>query len=127
MAAKYLAWLGHAELAKHAAAWTGLLGDQLGNLVVVFVRPGEIPVWQLASAANAVLALAMFLAVRRWALRAEKDLAINEPRIERVLSVAYFVRRLFTSYAIVNNLIVLYYLARELPLPPIGSQFFRVL
>lgn len=123
-AAKYVLWLGEYALATHEEAWHLRVGERLGAFIAALVRPGEIPLWQLLSAINALLAIAMFFMVRHWLRRAEVGLPLPERAIDRTLSTCYFFRRLLSSYAIVNNLVVFYYLASKLPRPPIGTMLF---
>lgn len=112
------------EFARTAGAWHGWLGGRAGELVAAFVRPGEIPLWQLASAANAILALVVFGLVRHWLRRGQVGLVNDERRIGRVLAALYFFRRVLTMYTIGTNLVVYYSLARKLPLPSVGSTLF---
>lgn len=121
---KYGAWAAGQELAMRAEAWHGPFGEQLGDFVAAFVRPGEIPLWQLASAINALLAIVLFGLVRHWIHRVDAGLTINEPRIERALAVLVPIRRLLSSYSIVVNIVVLFFVAKKLPLPPIGTKLF---
>ena len=123
-AAKYILFAAEHELALRAEAWHGWLGRRLGEFAAALVRPGEFPIWQLASAINSVLALVAFFLVRAWARRGEVGLTVPELRIDRTLGVMFFFRRLFTSYAILCNGAVVFQLARRLPLPQIGWKLF---
>jgi hypothetical protein len=107
-----------------AQAWHACLGERLGEFAVAFVRPGEIPIWQIASTLNAILAISLFLLLRHWLRRTEVGLENNELTIERTLAGFYLTRRLLSTYTIGNHLVVFYLLARELPLPTVGSSFF---
>jgi len=117
---KYAFFVAEHELALRAGAWHG----RLGEFVAAFVRPGEFPIWQLASATNAVLAIVVFFMVRSWLRHAEVGLPAPDTRIDRTLGVLYFFRRLLTSYAIFCNGVVAIQLARKLPMPEIGSKLF---
>ena len=121
---KYALFVAEHKLAMRAEAWQGWLGERLGEFVAAFVRPGEIPIWQLASATNAVLAIVVFFMVRSWLRHAEVGLPAPDARIDRMLGVLYFFRRLLTSYAIFCNGVVAIQLARKLPMPEIGSKLF---
>jgi len=123
-AAKIVLFVAEYRLAIESQAWHNWLGKRLGDFAVALVRPGEIPIWQIASTVNASFAIIVFLLLRHWLRRGEVGLVNNEPRIERTLAVFYFFRRLLSTYTIGNQLVVFYLLARELPLPMIGSKFF---
>jgi hypothetical protein len=123
-AVKYTLFVAEHELALRAGAWHGRLGERLGEFVAAFVRPGEFPIWQFASATNAVLAIVVFFMVRSWLRHAEVGLPAPDTRIDRTLGVLYFFRRLLTSYAIFCNGVVAIQLARKLPVPEIGSKLF---
>lgn len=124
-------WILMHDLALKVDAWSGQvenwLGPRfaiLGDFCAIFVRPGEIPIWQIASTINAILAIGTYYVVRHWYLRMESGLPVDEVGAERKLSTVYFVRRLLTSYAIICNGIMLYHLAAKLPLPAISSKMF---
>ena len=121
---KVLMYIGEHRLAMAADSWHDWLGGRLGAFAVALVRPGEIPIWQLASTVNAILAITLFLLLRDWLRRGEVGLANNEVTIERTVWSFFFVRRLLTTYTIGNQLVVFFLLARQMPLPTIGTTLF---
>lgn len=124
MLGKYvLLWAGH-DLAVKGAAGLPWVGGRLSEFLDAFIRPGEVPIWQVSAAVNAVLAITAWLLARHWLLRAESGLAINEPGIDRTLAWMLGVRRVLTSYAIVCNFYAAWHLAQKMPLPSIGSKLF---
>jgi hypothetical protein len=121
---KYILFAANHALATQAASWESGLGKGLAEFVVPFFRPGVFPIWQFAAVLNAILFLIAAGLARHWLLRHEAGLAINEVLIGRTLAWLLGVRRILTSYVIVCNFWAAWWLARKLPLPPVGSELF---
>jgi hypothetical protein len=126
---KILLFIAGNALASDAEAWKPLFagmqhGDRLAAFLVAFARPGEIPLWQIGSTINAILALAAFFMARGWLRRAEENIPLDDAKIDRTLGRLLQFRRLLTSYAIVCNIYAVYQLTKDLPFPTIGHKLF---
>lgn len=129
---KYVLFAAGHTLGTNADAWRQRFaslgwktGDgTLGEILIDFIRPGAIPVWQIAAALNACLAIFVWWKIRGWLAHYDHNLLPADDSIARTLGATFFVRRLLTSYSIACNGFIFLQAARKLPLPEIGTKLF---
>ncbi len=132
LAAKYVLWTGRHELVLKAEAWEDLLrswspalaDSALAEALVGYVRPGAFPLWQVATLLNSILGLFVWWKLRTWLAHFRHNAAPSDESITRTFAVAFFFRRLLTSYVIVCNGFMALQLACRLPVPEIGWKMF---
>jgi hypothetical protein len=137
LAFKYGLWAAKYELALKADALRtrleelvdrlggqGLQGSPLADAAVSFVRPGEIPIWQIAIFLNSLLGLYIWWAIRHWLAEYKHNVAPSDESITRTINATFFARHLLTSYVIICEGFILLQLARNLPMPQVGSKVF---
>jgi hypothetical protein len=132
LAAKYVLWTGRHGLALEAEAWRDLLrswssalaDSALADGLVGYVRPGALPLWQVAMLLNSLLGIFVWWKVRTWLAYFRHDVPPSDKSITRTLAVTFFFRRLLTSYVIVCNGFMALQLARRFPVPEIGWRMF---
>lgn len=132
LALKYLLWAGRIELAASADAWhssaavwfPGSSFSGLAEAGFAFIRPGQIPLWQIATFCNSILGLWAWRKIRYWMACYKHDDGPDDAVVERTLGRMYFLRRIFSAYVIVCNGYIAIQLARKLPFPEFGSSLF---
>lgn len=134
LGAKYVLWAIRYELAESVAGWVRLFDrwraagglrrniadSPLAEAIVNFVRPGAVPLWQVAALINSVLAIAMWLQMRKWLADYQHGPAPANGAVSTTLRIMFFFRRLLTTYIIVCNGYIFAHIARKLPIPTIG-------
>lgn len=126
---KYIMWAGRHELALSATAWRSIAErlhvggswDIVYQLVEAYIRPGAFPLWQVAMAINGVLGVGLWWAMREWTIRFDHDDPPSDVVMARATSSILFVRRLLTSYIVLCDVLIAYKVARNLPMPEIGT------
>lgn len=129
---KYTLWAGEHALTMHAEAWRDMFAQRNSSLaasplveaLIAVVRPGAIPMWQIATFANSLLGLFVWWKIRDWLACYRHNAAPSSDTIDRTLGTTFIVRRLFSSYVIACNGYIALQLARNLPVPEIGSALF---
>ena len=132
LAVKYALWAGQFELAMKAEAWRGVLSgwgvrvadSPLADAIIAAVRPGAIPLWQVAIFVNSLLGLCLWLKIRSWLAHFKHGVPPTDQSITRTLAVTFFFRHLLTSYVIICDGAIAIHLARKLPVPEIGTKLF---
>lgn len=125
LAFKYSAWAARYELAMSVEAWPRILGaTPLAEALVAFIRPGQIPIWQVATAVNSLLGIGAYVLISYWLARYKNDDPPRDSTISTTLASGSFVRRLLSSYVILCNLYMAGRLAMKLPVPSIDTRLF---
>jgi hypothetical protein len=62
--------------------------------------------------------------MRKWLVEFQHGIGPTDPVVERFINVTFTVRRLITSYTILCNGYIVYKVAKNLPVPEIGSELF---
>jgi len=102
-----------------------LFAGELGKLIFDYIAPTTLPVWQLASATNALIALVLYF----WAsdqlikLSDARDPATNSSQ-DGALRAASALRATLSVYTIACLLYLAIGRAKVLHLPPLGSHLF---
>jgi hypothetical protein len=96
----------------------------LADAVIAVVRPGAIPLWQVAVFVNSLLGILLWWRIRDWVAHFNHGLPPTDLSITRTLGVTFFFRHLLTSYVILCDLYIAIELARKLPVPEIGWKLF---
>lgn len=109
-------WLSLMFLGKFGNWWND---TQVARFLSVYVVPEEIPIWQLASFINAVLAFGLFLL-------AQQVLAWNVTgkQIFWTIRSTAFVRGVLTLYTVICTAYITLQALPELELPRLGTKLF---
>lgn len=124
LALKFLLFWAKVAIAIDAEAWKPYMNERLAEFITAFVRPGEVPLWHIASAVNSVLAITGFFVARAAVNRLDSSLSIEERSVARTLTWIIGIRRPLTCYVILCNFYAVWNLAQKAPLPPFGNKLF---
>lgn len=111
----YVTWSGFGEWINDTA---------IGRFAVIYVVPGEMPIWQVAAGINSVLAIGLFIFAGSALFRIEHDQAWPEGHVVRVLRVSTAVRGVFSLYTIACTLYITVRAASDWNWPPLGTKVF---
>ncbi len=100
-------------------------GAVIGQFASIYIVPKEIPIWQLVSFVNALLAIGLFL----FAGAQLFSIKHGEPRlapslVEKILRTTTFVRGTLTLYTIACTLYITVRAASDWDLPQLGTKWF---
>lgn len=96
----------------------------LTELLIALIRPGAIPLWQIAATINSILSILLWWKIREWLAHYKHNDPPADSTVNCWMSTLKYVQRLLTSYSIVCNFILFWHIAKKLPVPEVGSALF---
>jgi hypothetical protein len=127
LAMKYALWAFRYQMVTSLEALTSRLdawglGDAPGAVewAAAVIRPGAIPLWQVATLINSILGIVFWWRVRTWLAEFHHAVGPPDATIDRTINSTFFFRRLLTSYTVLCNGYIVYKVAEKLPVPEIG-------
>ena len=96
----------------------------LGNILAIYVAPAEVPLWQVAAAINAIVAISLFVFAGAALMRFGAPDEWPHKRIEVVVRSLVVVRSSLTLYTIACTLYITLEAAKEWDLPALGMKLF---
>ena len=110
------------------AVWPGFAtwwnGIPLLGVIEIYVRPKDIPVWQVASFLNGTMAFGLYWFAAEALERYDHPDAWPDRRIEGVIRSTSFIRTLLTCYTIVCSIYLTFASALDFPIPGLGTRVF---
>ncbi len=90
----------------------------------IYVRPQEIPWWQIASGINAILTWLLYWLAAYTLERMDHPDAFDERNIEKGIRATYTVQKALSIYSIVCTLAITIAVASHLKFPHFGTKMF---